>query len=339
MTLPRPRPDGRRASPAEGPPRSSPVHGITGNGLNWSLLGQVLADRFGSGAVRLLAPDLQRARGQPIRTGSAGLDVHVHDLAALARSLPAPPLVLGHSMGAGRSRGPARGPLPRHRVRVSCSSTVGSTSRCRPGMGEEDIDKTLRVVLGPAMKRLGALLREPRRHTWSLSPITRRVGPLLARAGRRAHPALPRARRATLTRPSPAEVVSSCSLGRDPRGRARRALPPALSPAADARDRRARDVPVDFLWAVTRALRREAGSLRREPAGRCSRCPHEVRVTHVPDTNHYSIVLSALARARSWSVDAGGPRSRAGHLDPDCARPGIRSTRAHAGRAGNASAS
>ena len=76
------------------------VHGITGHRLNWTQLAQLLGERFGPGGVRLLAPDLRGRGDSSIGPGPLGLAVHVQDLYTLATSLPQPPLMLGHSMGA-----------------------------------------------------------------------------------------------------------------------------------------------------------------------------------------------------------------------------------------------
>ena len=51
------------------------------------------------------------------------------------------------------------------------------------------------------------------------------------------------------------------------------------------------DVPIDFLWAP-RGLFDEPQGLYDPERLKLLQVPDEVRVTKVPDTNHYSIVLS-----------------------------------------------
>ena len=48
------------------------VHGITGNGLNWTLLAELLGERFGPGGVRLLAVDRALIRLTEIRDALCG---------------------------------------------------------------------------------------------------------------------------------------------------------------------------------------------------------------------------------------------------------------------------
>ena len=64
---------------------------------------------------------------------------------------------------------------------------------------------------------------------------------------------------------------------------------PRLSPAV--RDVVTHGVPVDFLWA-SRGLFDEKQGLYDESRLAILKVPHDVSVTLVPDTNHYSIVLS-----------------------------------------------
>ena len=261
------------------------IHGITGNGLNWSLLGQVIADRFGPGAVRLLAPDLNGRGDSPVRPGPLGLDVHVHELANLVRSLPAPPLVLGHSMGA------AVAVLFAAHYPDLVSGLIlvdgGLNFPVPPGLGEKDIDKTLRVVLGPAMKRLERSFESPQSYIEFVADHPA-IGPLVH------GPDAEHIRRYLVhdVRPSPTEpgrFVSSCVLaairadGRDV------IFHPRLSPAV--RDVVTQGVPVDFLWA-SRGLFDEKQGLYDESRLAILKVPHDVSVTLVPDTNHYSIVLS-----------------------------------------------
>jgi pimeloyl-ACP methyl ester carboxylesterase len=271
--------------PAADAPTVIAVHGITGNGLNWSLLGDVFASRLGHGAVRLLAPDLNGRGDSPVRPGPLGLDVHVHELAALARTLPSPPLVLGHSMGAAVAVlfAAAYPELVSDLVLVD----GGLNFPVPPGMGDEDIDKALRVVLGPAMKRLERSFESPEAYIEFVADHPA-VGPLVH--GPDAEHILRYLHHDV--RPSPTEMgrfVSSCVLaairadGRDVM------FHPRLSGAI--RDVVSKGVPVDFLWAP-RGLFDEKQGLYDDNRLSILKVPGEVAVTLVPDTNHYSIVLS-----------------------------------------------
>jgi hypothetical protein len=154
-------------------------------------------------------------------------------------------------------------------------------------MGDEDIDKALRVVLGPAMKRLERSFESPEAYIEFVADHPA-VGPLVH--GPDAEHILRYLHHDV--RPSPTEMgrfVSSCVLaairadGRDVM------FHPRLSGAI--RDVVSKGVPVDFLWAP-RGLFDEKQGLYDDNRLSILKVPGEVAVTLVPDTNHYSIVLS-----------------------------------------------
>lgn len=282
-------------TPSADAPTVIAVHGITGNGLNWALLSDVVARRFGEGRVRLFAPDLRGRGDSPVPEGDLGLDVHVSELAALARTLPQPPLLLGHSMGA------AVCVLlgARHPDLISGLVLVdgGLNFPIPPGVRQQDIDTTLRVALGPAMKRLERSFDSPQSYVDFVTDHPA-LGPLLTGDDSDV------LRRYVDhdTRPSSAgdgRYVSSCVLdsiradGRDV------FFHPSLAGAL--RTAVAKGVRTEFLWAPRGLFDEPQGLYDKERLGLLN-VPAEVRVTKVPDTNHYSIVLARKGLA--YVVDA-----------------------------------
>lgn len=260
------------------------VHGITGNGLNWGLVAQLLAERAGTGSIRVLAPDLRGRGDSPVRPGPLGLDVHVQDLAELAGTLPAAPLVVGHSLGGAVTAlfGARHPDLVRGLVLVD----GGLSFPVPAGLGSADIDATLHAVLGPSMTRLAQTFADLPDYLGFFADHPA-LGPLLAGP----HAEHIRRYLAHDLRPSAAEpgrLVSSCVLdviradGRDV------LFHPMLATAA--REAVEHGVPVEFLWAA-RGLMDEPQGLYDESRLALLQVPAEIRVTHVPEANHYSIVL------------------------------------------------
>ncbi|HEV3129516.1 MAG TPA: alpha/beta fold hydrolase [Solirubrobacteraceae bacterium] len=128
------------------------VHGITGNGQAWRVVGRALA-----GQARLLAVDL-RGRGQSRELpGPYGLDAHVRDLLAVldAHDLGRPVFV-GHSLGAYIvARLGAR-----HPDRVSALVLVDGGLRI-PGSQVEDPQAFLDAFLGVTLARLALRFATP----------------------------------------------------------------------------------------------------------------------------------------------------------------------------------
>jgi pimeloyl-ACP methyl ester carboxylesterase len=58
-------------------------------------------DHFAGLGYRVLAPDLRGHGGSPLsgRLNDCSIDDYVHDVVSVARELPTPPVVIGHSMG------------------------------------------------------------------------------------------------------------------------------------------------------------------------------------------------------------------------------------------------
>ena len=261
------------------------VHGITGNGLNWTLLAELLGERFGPGGVRLLAPDLRGRGDSSIGPGPLGLAVHVQDLYTLATSLPQPPLMLGHSMGAAVcALLAAKHP---EAIRGLVLVDGGVNFPVPSGMGDGDIDQTLRVVLGPAMKRLERTFDSPTAYLDFVGEH-QAVGPLLRGPdGDQVRRYLDHDVRPCAA--DPTKYASSCVLAAIRADGKDVLFHPALAGAV--RQAVEQDVPIDFLWAP-RGLFDEPQGLYDTERLKLLQVPDEVRVTKVPDTNHYSIVLS-----------------------------------------------
>ena len=219
------------------------VHGITGNGLNWTLLAELLGERFGPGGVRLLAPDLRGRGDSSIGPGPLGLAVHVQDLYTLATSLPQPPLMLGHSMGAAVcALLAAKHP---EAIRGLVLVDGGVNFPVPSGMGDGDIDQTLRVVLGPAMKRLERTFDSPTAYLDFVGEH-QAVGPLLRGPdgdqvrGYLDHDVRPCAA-------DPTQYARSCVLAAIRADGKDVLFHPALAGAV--RQAVEQDVPIDFRWA------------------------------------------------------------------------------------------
>jgi pimeloyl-ACP methyl ester carboxylesterase len=260
------------------------VHGITGTGLNWGLFAERLGAALGPGAVRVLAPDLRGRGDSPVRPDRLGLDGHVEDLAELIAGLPAPPVVVGHSMGgAVVALLGARHP---EAVRGLVLTDGGLSLPMPDGMGQADIDATLRAVLGPAMARLETTFADFAAYLDFFADHPS-VGPLLAGP----HAAHVRRYLQHDLRPSqavPGRFASACVLeairadGRDVLSH-----PMVASAVPQAVDNH---VPIEFLWA-SRGLMNEPQGLYDPQRLQLLQVPAAVRVAHVEDTNHYSIVL------------------------------------------------
>lgn len=149
------------------------VHGITANGLSWQRVGEEIVRRHGSGAVRVLAPDLRGRASSAAMSGPFGLAAHVDDLLGLTGGLGSPPVLVGHSMGAFvvALAGGRRPELFRALVLVDGGFAL-------PVPAGLDVDAALRAVIGPAMQRLSMRFSSPDDYLafWDQHPA---VGPLL----------------------------------------------------------------------------------------------------------------------------------------------------------------
>jgi len=259
------------------------VHGITANGLSWQCVADELYRRRGPGSVRFLAPDLRGRANSRMVPGPYGLGTHANDLVAMADVFGVRPVLVGHSMGAFISALMGA----RHPDRVSGVVLVDGGVAFPPPTGV-DIDAVLQAVIGPAMARLSMRFPTPEAYVefWMAHPA---VGPALT------GPQAPELRRYLVHDLVPADDgtggwVSSCRLeavradGAD-----------VLSdPETHAATRKAvaSGVPVELVWAA-RGLMDEPQGLYDEGRITALDLPPDIRVTAVPDANHYTVILGA----------------------------------------------
>lgn len=258
------------------------LHGITANGLAWQALADEIVRRHGVGRVRVLAPDLRGRAASNDVPGPYGIGVHAGDVLAVASAFGGRPVLVGHSMGAFVAAHAVADEPDRYAGLVLVDGGLGF-----PAPAARDVDEALAAVIGPAMARLSMEFDSPEDYVafWRRHPA---VGPLLTGPGG-----------AWLRRylehdlvPSDDGWRSSCVLeavradGRDVL-----ADDVTLSAAAKAV---AVGVDTELLWAE-RGLIDEPQGLYDEERLRALELPPQFRVTAVPDTNHYSVILDPSA--------------------------------------------
>ncbi|WP_353950256.1 alpha/beta hydrolase [Knoellia sp. S7-12] len=267
------------------------LHGITANGLAWQVLADELVRRHGAGAVRLLAPDLRGRAASRDVPGPYGIGVHADDVLAIASAFGGRPILVGHSMGAFVAAVAAAAEPERFRSVVLVDGGLGF-----PAPVTMTVDDALSSVLGPAMTRLSMVFDSPEDHLafWRRHPS---VGPLLAGPGG-----------LWLRRYLEHDLIetaqgwrSSCILDAV-RADGRDVLADHTTLGA-ARCAVEADVDVELLWAQ-RGLLDEPQGLYDEGRLQALNLPPGLRVTAVPDTNHYSIILDlAPVRALADVID------------------------------------
>lgn len=267
------------------------VHGITANGLAWQALADELVRRHGAGSVRLLAPDLRGRAASRAVPGPYGIAVHARDLLAIASAFGGRPILVGHSMGAFVAAAAAAQHPERYRALILVDGGVGL-----PAQSGRDIDEAISAVIGPAMTRLSMVFDSPGDHLafWRRHPA---IGALLAGPGG-----------LWLRRYLDHDLVeaadgwrSSCVLDAvRADGRDVLADPDTLSAACRAVDA---GVDTELLWAERGLLDEPQGLYDVARLGALD-LPVGLRVTAVPDSNHYSIILESAAIGRlADSVD------------------------------------
>jgi pimeloyl-ACP methyl ester carboxylesterase len=262
------------------------AHGITANALSWQPVAAELARRPAAGPVRFLAPDLRGRAGSRDVQEPWGLGAHVDDLLAVADAFGAERVVLlGHSMGAFiAALAAARHP---DRVRAAVLVDGGLAFPTPPGL---DVDAALQAVIGPAMARLSmrfadedAYLDFWREHPALRSSFASPEGEDLS--AYLLHDLVP----------SGSEWVSSCVVD------AVRA--DGADVLADAevhgavRAAVAAGVPIEHVWA-DRGMFDEPQGLYDEDRLAALEVPPAVRLTRVPDVNHYTVVLASAGARR-----------------------------------------
>jgi pimeloyl-ACP methyl ester carboxylesterase len=258
------------------------LHGITANGLAWQVLADELVRRHGVGGIRVLAPDLRGRAASREVPGPWGIGVHAADTSAIVSAFGGHPLLVGHSMGAFVAASAAAKDPGRYRGLVLVDGGLGF-----PAPSGQDVDSVLAAVIGPAMTRLSMVFDSPEDHLafWRRHPA---VGPLLAGPD---GPWLRRYLDHDLIQAGEG-WRSSCVLeairadGRDVL-----ADTDTLSAVHRAVEQ---GVDTELLWAE-RGLLDEPQGLYDETRLRALRLPTTLRTTHVPGSNHYSVILEASA--------------------------------------------
>ena len=269
------------------------VHGITANGLSWRVVADEVARRHGPGRVRVLAPDLRGRGASRSAPGPYGLAAHADDVARIASTFGARPVLVGHSMGAFVVALAAA----RHPERFAGVVLVDG-GLAFPAPEGLDIDAALQAVIGPAMDLLRMRFEDEDAYLafWASHPA---IGPALAGpagaavADYLAHDLVPVGDGGT-------DLRSTCVL-EAVRADGADVLADAETHAA-ARACVEAGLPVELVWAERGLLDEPQGLY---DGGRLTALdlPDEVGVTGV-DANHYTVVLEAAGvRAVADAVD------------------------------------
>ncbi len=256
------------------------VHGITANSLSWVPVAQEVQRRHPEG-VRVVAPELRGRACSRSVDGPFGIVVDAVDTVAVMTALGRPVVLVGHSLGAfvvaqAATMAPEL---------VAGVVLVDGGFAFPPPAG--DLDTALHIMLGPSMQRLAMRFADEQTYVdfWQPHPA---FAPLLAGPHREAvidylvHDLIPDPQ-------EPGQLSSSCVLAAI-RADGADLISPTESHTAVARACQL-GLPVEFLWAQ-RGLMDEPQGLY-DPARLASLAvPEQVDVRHVPDTNHFSILLA-----------------------------------------------
>jgi lipase len=244
------------------------VHGVTANHLAWQHLGAL--DRF-----TVVAPDL-RGRGRSGRlVGPAGMEQHARDLVALLDRLDTPsPLLVGHSMGGFVATALVDRLRDAHQARVAGIVLVDGGLPFPPLPAGVTTDEALAATIGPAAQRLTMTFPTPESYLDFWRP----------------HPALADHWSSELvayftydlegTRSS----VSLDAVREDSEG--------LLDPTATARWAAALPAGTLFLRAPRGMVDDPGGLYPLELVDQHRTSFPHVSARDVPDTNHYTIVMS-----------------------------------------------
>lgn len=249
------------------------VHGVTASHKSWAYLAEALPD------VRIIAPDL-RGRGRSNQLpGPYGLTTHAQDLAAVLEDLADGPLVVvGHSMG--RFASLVLADLFPERVRSLVLVDGGLPLQVPAGLSDEEV---ISSVLGPAAERLNATFpsREVYRSFWRQHPaFSADWGPLVD------------------------AYVDYDLTGEEPELRPATRYEAMAEDTADLHRGASLLAALDGLTVNTDVLRAPRGLLNEPTAlyapgyleSWAAKLP-ALRVTQVPDVNHYTIIMGQTGAA------------------------------------------
>jgi len=249
------------------------VHGVTASHKSWAYLAEALPD------VRIIAPDL-RGRGRSNQLpGPYGLTTHAQDLAAVLEDLADGPLVVvGHSMGGFASL--VLADLFPERVRSLVLVDGGLPLQVPAGLSDEEV---ISSVLGPAAERLNATFpnREVYRSFWRQHPaFSADWGPLVD------------------------AYVDYDLTGEEPELRPATRYEAMAEDTADLHRGASLLAALDGLTVNTDVLRAPRGLLNEPTAlyapgyleSWAAKLP-ALRVTQVPDVNHYTIIMGQTGAA------------------------------------------
>ena len=257
--------------PGEAAPSAPPVllvHGITANALSWAGVVDEVAGR-----AELIAIDLRGRAGSREVSGPWGIDRNAHDVLAVLDALGLDRVVLaGHSLG-GFVAASAAAAFPERFARVvAVDGGLGF-----PLPPEADPDAVLEAVVGPAVKKLSMTFDDEEAYL----------------GFHRVHPAFvgnwsPQLT-AYLTRDSlrreDGRVVSSCIEQAIRADGKQVLLDPKVRTAINGLG-----CPVDFVYAARGLLNQEQGLYDEQRLDLGGLDRERVRVTFVPDTNHYTVM-------------------------------------------------
>lgn len=249
------------------------VHGVTASHKSWAYLAEALPE------VRIIAPDL-RGRGRSNQLpGPYGMTTHAQDLAAVLEELAdGPVVVMGHSMGGFASV--VLADLFPERVRSLVLVDGGLPLQVPAGLSDEEI---ISSVLGPAAERLNATFpsREVYRSFWQQHPaFSADWGPLVD------------------------AYVDYDLTGEEPELRPATRYEAMAEDTADLHRGASLLAALDRLTVDAEVLRAPRGLLN-EPAALyapgyleswAEKLP-TLRVTQVPDVNHYTIIMGRTGAA------------------------------------------
>ncbi len=245
------------------------AHGITASGMSWLTVARSLPSDW-----QLVAVDLRGRGGSADAPGPYGMEQHAADLVAVAEMLPHPIVLTGQSMGAYAAlRAAVRRPdLFRRLVLVD----GGLPLPMPPGV---DPDAVLKAVVGPAIARLSMTFESEQAYVDFF----------------KAHPALAADWSDDLTAyvlydavGEPGAIrsrVNSEAVSADGRDM-------VVNAGAVEQDLRALTLPTVLLYAPRGMLGQEPGMLPQPLVDAWSAGVPILKATLVPETNHYTILMS-----------------------------------------------